>query len=129
PTLNGKRVSLSDFKGKVVILDFWATWCPPCREALPHLAGLYNRLGEKGVEVIGLNLDMNEPAVRKFLEQNPMPYTVLISDQATSLGYGVSGIPRIFVIGRDGKVRGDYTGFHPKMAKTMDTLVEFLANN
>ncbi|TAL18211.1 redoxin domain-containing protein [bacterium] len=128
PSVSGKRVRLSDYKGKIVVLDFWATWCPPCREAIPHLAGLHNRLSAKGVEVLGMNLDQNPGELDAFLKAKPVPYTVVRTDQATSMAYGVSGIPRIFVIDRQGAVRGDFLGFDRSTAKKIDTLVDFLAS-
>jgi thiol-disulfide isomerase/thioredoxin len=128
PSISGKRIKLSDYKGKVVVLDFWATWCPPCREAVPHLVRLYEKLNSKGVEVLGMNLDQNPGDLEAFLKARPVPYTMVRTDQATSMAYGVSGIPRIFVIDRQGAVRGDFLGFDPSTAKKIDTLVSFLAS-
>ena len=112
--ITGKSVSLSDFKGKVVILDFWATWCPPCRREIPDFITIQNEFGAKGVQVVGIALD--EPGkVQAFARANGMNYPVLLGTQETATLYGgIEGIPTTFIIDRKGKIVERFEGFRPK---------------
>jgi thiol-disulfide isomerase/thioredoxin len=104
--VNGKDVTLSSFKGKVVVLNFWATWCPPCREEIPDLIKLQKKYAEKGLVVIGMSVDEAGPAaVKAFVRRTGMNYPVVIVDEKTAFAYGITGaIPTTFVINREGKV-------------------------
>jgi thiol-disulfide isomerase/thioredoxin len=113
--LDGKIVRLSDFEGKVVLVDFWATWCGPCRMEVPHLKELYSRYSGKGLELVGISLDTAGPGVvRPFVEKNDIPYTIVMGDQATANLYGgVTAIPTAFLIDRKGRVIKKYVGYRP----------------
>lgn len=110
--LEGKPVKLSDFKGKVVLLNFWATWCPPCREEIPDLVALQNEYKDKGLVVIGVSLDQNGPArVKSFVERMKINYPIVMGDEKTASAYGsIEAIPTTFFIDRDGKVAGQHEG-------------------
>lgn len=82
--LDGKTVKLSNFDGNVRIVDFWATWCPPCRKEIPHFQKLHETYGDKGLTIIGISLDQNgAEAVKPFAEQMKMTYTSLIGNPST----------------------------------------------
>lgn len=114
PDLNGKPVSLADFKGKVVVLDFWATWCPPCRREIPDFIKLQTEYGSKSVQIVGIALD--EPGkVQEFARQNGMNYPVLLGTQEISVKYGgIEGIPTTFIIDKNGKIANRFEAFRPR---------------
>ncbi len=112
--IDGKTVSLADFRGKVVILDFWATWCPPCRREIPDFVSLQKQYAGQGLQIVGIALD--EPdKVQMFAQANQMNYTVLLGDDEVSARYGgISGIPTTFIIDRTGKIVERFEGFRPR---------------
>ena len=114
--LNGKDVSLSDFKGKVVVLDIWATWCPPCRAEIPHFIELQDEYKDKGVTVVGMSVDSTGPeAVAKFVQENKMNYPIVMADEATATAYSADqGIPLTIVIDKNGQVVGRHLGLTDK---------------
>ncbi|MFC1621477.1 peroxiredoxin family protein [Candidatus Omnitrophota bacterium] len=114
--IDGNETTLTDFKGNVVILDFWATWCPPCRAEIPHFIELQDEYGDKGLEIIGVSLDWNaERVLGGFAEDNGINYTLLMgNDDVTDLYGGIISIPTTFVIDRDGGIRKRYIGYKEK---------------
>lgn len=106
---DGKEVRLSDFRGRYVLLDFWATWCGPCIDEMPNLKKTYDAFGGDRFEVIALNLDDKLKQAKKFLQENPSGYTHVYlgagwEDETVTRDYGVDGIPTIMLIGPDGTI-------------------------
>jgi thiol-disulfide isomerase/thioredoxin len=113
PRLDGQpgQVRLADLRGRVVVLDFWATWCPPCLAMLPMLHELHRELHGRGVEFIAINTDGEDAheEVASLLARRPFPYPV-VADQGAGARYGVYSIPHLVVVGRDGKIRRVFIG-------------------
>jgi thiol-disulfide isomerase/thioredoxin len=110
---DGQTLKLSDFKGKVVILDFWATWCPPCRAEIPGFIALQKRYADQGLTVVGVSLDTGGASVVKsFMKQVGMNYPVVIGDEKIASDYGgISAIPTTFVLDRNGNIVTSHQGF------------------
>ena len=111
--LEGKVVRLADYKGKVVLVDFWATWCGPCRRELPHLKALQDRFGRQGFVVLGISVDhQGQDRVRTFVKRNGVTWPTLLADATVLADYGdVRAIPTKFVIDRDGRVADRMLGY------------------
>jgi cytochrome c biogenesis protein CcmG/thiol:disulfide interchange protein DsbE len=111
--INGKTVSLSDYKGKVVLVNFWATWCPPCRMEIPHFIELQNQYKDKGFVILGLaGDDEGAKVVKPFAEKMKMNYPVLIQDEQVADNYGgIVGIPTSFLIDTKGQIVKKYIGY------------------
>jgi thiol-disulfide isomerase/thioredoxin len=111
PQLDGNDLRLSSYRGKVVLLDFWATWCDPCREEIPHLVELQQRYGDRGLQIIGVSMDDSADPVRPFYQEFHMNYPDVMGTAQTGALYGgVLGLPITFLIGRDGKVNAKHIG-------------------
>ena len=112
--LEGKPVSLSDYKGKVVFIDFWATWCPPCRASIPAVEKLYEQYkDDEDFVVLGINLQEDKDTILKFMKKQKMNYPVLLSDKKVISNYKISSIPRFFIIDKNGEIYNKYVGFAP----------------
>ncbi|HEX4048075.1 MAG TPA: TlpA disulfide reductase family protein [Elusimicrobiota bacterium] len=106
PALRGKTVSLSDYAGKIVLVDFWATWCEPCQEEIPDLVKLRDKLKDKGFEILGVSMDEEgAKAVEKFVAKQPISYPVILNGgESAPAGWDVPGLPTAYLIGRRGEV-------------------------
>jgi thiol-disulfide isomerase/thioredoxin len=127
-TLDGKDVKLSDLKGNVVVLDFWATWCPPCRASLPHLNKVAENkeLAEKGLKVLAVNDKEASDKVEGFMTKNKYSFAVpMDADGSTMTEYKVRGIPTTIVVGRDGVIRNVFIGYSGEEgSKKLDAAIE-----
>lgn len=106
-TLAGQPLDWAKYKGKVVLVDFWATWCGPCLQELPNVKENYEKYHKQGFDVVGISLDENKEQLADFLKEEQIPWTNLFAekgDQPTARYYGITGIPTAILVGRDGKV-------------------------
>ena len=112
-TLEGDERALADYHGKVVFLNFWATWCPPCREEMPSMQTLYDELSDDGLEIVAVNVLEAEETVSAFVEENGFTYPVMLDrDGRVSLRYSVRAYPTTYLLDRDGNVIAVRQGFH-----------------
>lgn len=128
--MQGVPVSLSQYRGKVVFLNFWASWCPPCKEEMPSMEALYQRLKKEDFVLLAINVEENgQQAVEQFLKEVPLNFPILL-DQTQSVAslYKVHGLPHTFIIDREGKIVESVTGAldwnAPQVVQYLSTLIE-----
>ncbi len=110
--VGGREISSATLKGKVAIIDFWATWCPPCRKEIPHFNRLYAKYRDQGLMIIGLALDEDEAAVKRFSRRLAIRYPVaLASKEVQQLFGGIEVYPTAFLVSREGEVIKKYLGY------------------
>lgn len=127
-TFDGKQQKFAELKGKVVVLDFWATYCPPCIEAIPHLVNLQDKYGSDNFQIVGLNVGGEEDAAKvpAFVEKFKMNYIVALPDDelANLLMAGNSAIPQTFVFDRGGKLLQKFVGYDLKVKNDLEKAIE-----
>ena len=120
---DGSALSFANLQGRVVVLNFWASWCVPCRDEAPALEAVWRRYREAGVTVVGVNIQDRPAAARQFVVATRASYpNVLDGPGATSIAYGIYGVPETFLIDRDGRIRARHVG-----AITLETLGRHVA--
>ncbi|MGC2064002.1 MAG: TlpA disulfide reductase family protein [Thermodesulfovibrionales bacterium] len=127
--LSGKAVSLSGLAGRVVVLEFWATWCPPCRSTISDLITLQDRYRDRNVTVLAVSVDEGRDLVTKlsdFSRENKVNYTILLGNDAISLAYRVRNIPAVFLIDKTGKIVSQHTGAVEDFAGTISSQIDKL---
>lgn len=127
--ISGSPVSLSSLKGKVVLLEFWATWCPPCKEAIPELRTIHEKYKERGFVLLGVSVDKgadSRTAVSSYVKRHSITYPVLLDDNNTNGSYSVTSIPTSFIIDKTGKVVNRRIGFIPGSADNISKEIEAL---
>lgn len=111
PRIDGGQLRLSSYRGKVVLLDFWATWSVPCREETPHFVRLQQKYGDRGLQIIGVSMDDSPDPVRGFYDQFHVNYPVVMGTAETGSAYGgVLGLPIAYLIDRDGRIYAKHMG-------------------
>ncbi len=120
---------LARFRGKVVYLDFWASWCGPCARSFPWLAALHARRADEGLVVVAVNLDRDRAAADRFLQKHPVPFPIVYDPEgALAEAWDIDVMPSSFLVDRDGKTRHDHAGFRdadvPRIEAEIDALLE-----
>ena len=125
--VRGNNVSLSDFKGKVVVIDFWTTWCAWCRETTEELEKLHNNYKDRGVVFLGIGMDSGsnaEKKVRNFAQKYGLTYLMLIDDGSASKSYQVNKIPTTYILDRDHIIKQIYPGYLPSLGEKIAETIE-----
>lgn len=124
-TLNGQNITLSSLRGHVTVIDFWATWCSPCRMSIPGLEKIYKDYSPRGVHVLGISMDTDTLSqVRPFVHFAHMTYPVAAYPKGNMLAavhYNATGLPSVFIIDQKGVVRWSFSGFYPGIDRDMRT--------
>lgn len=124
PTRAG-TVSLDSLRGDVVLVDFWASWCGPCKSSFPWMRDVYQRYSGKGLTIVAVNLDKSRSSADDFLLDHPSPFTVAFDPSgATAKAYKVWGMPTSFLIGRDGTILLAHSGFDPRRAGEVEAAIQ-----
>jgi peroxiredoxin len=124
PTLKDRTVSLGEFKGKVVLLNFWASWCAPCQEELPELQKIYHKFHDRGFELIGINVDKKRANAEKFAKRFALTFPVALDPEASTIeAYLGRAMPMSYLIDREGVVRQLFFGFNRKKLPGMETAI------
>ena len=111
PSLDGKNVQLSDFAGQVVVVNLWATWCPPCRAEMPMLNVYYEAFRDEGVTILAVNSEEDAPTVKQFMQTHGFSMPVLLDSQSDVFAlYQATGLPTTVVIDREGRIQHVHTG-------------------
>ncbi len=128
--MTGQKVSLSQYRGKVVVLNFWATWCPPCREEMPSMEALYRKYKDQGLVMLAVNVDESgESAVKKFLQKTPYSFPILLdSENVAQNTYGVFRFPESFIIDREGVIVEKIIGGRDWTSAGASKMLNFLLN-
>lgn len=127
--LKGNKVKLDDYKGKVVMLEFFATWCAPCKMLAPELQHMHETYGNRGLVVLAVSLDEGKDAasaVRSFVKENSISYQVLLDDGDARSEFGVLSLPTSFIIDKQGVIKSKHQGFLPDMSKAISKEIEAL---
>ncbi|MDR2700945.1 MAG: TlpA family protein disulfide reductase [Spirochaetaceae bacterium] len=129
PLLNGGSAALSAYKGKVVVLNFWATWCQPCRDEMPSMETFYKRFKSRGLEILAVDGGEDAATVLQFIRNNGYTFPVLLDrDNKVNSLYGIRAIPTTFILDREGKIIGQIMGSarwdNPKMTAAFEALLK-----
>jgi thiol-disulfide isomerase/thioredoxin len=124
---SGQKITLDNYKGYVLVIDFFTTWCVPCRESIPHIVNLNRRYGSQGLQILGLSADDDgEKVVKAFITDKKINYPVALVGEDLTTDYGIRSIPTLYVINKKGIIAEKYMGFNDGMKMSMETLIKKL---
>lgn len=124
PAPAADTLDLGQYAGKVVVLDFWASWCEPCRRSFPWLNTMHDKYGPEGLVIVGVNLDMERADAQRFLEEYPADFSIVYdANQALAREYEVVAMPSSYVIGRDGQLAAKHMGYKVRQQDEYEALI------
>lgn len=124
---SGQSVSLENYRGHVLVLDFFATWCQPCRESIPHLVEMNRKYGKQGLQILGMSADEDgERQVKAFSDEHHISYPVALAGENTLADYGVRSVPVMLIIDKKGKVAEVFRGFNDEIGRATEKLIKKL---
>jgi peroxiredoxin len=126
-TTSGQPITMNNYKGYVLVMDFFATWCIPCKESIPHLNSLNRKYGKQGLQILGVSVDEgNDREVKGFVAERKISYPVAIADEELQTEYGLRSIPTVYVINKKGMVAEKFQGYSDQTAKAMEETIKRL---
>lgn len=121
--IDSDDVSINDLKGNIVIIDFWASWCGPCRNSIPFYNRMNEKYGEQGLIIIGLNVNEDEETIKKAKTDFNINYFLALPDEKFSTHFKVQGIPAMFMFDREGKQIEEFVGYSPELDNKIESLI------
>ena len=126
-TTSGQPITLNNYKGYVLVMDFFATWCIPCKESIPHLNSLKQKYGKQGLQILGVSVDEgNDREVKSFITERKISYPVAVAGEDLQTEYGLRSIPTVYVINKRGMVAEKFQGYSDQTAKAMEETIKRL---
>lgn len=126
-SISGQTISPRNYRGYVLILDFFATWCPPCRQSIPHLVELNRKYGKQGLQILGMSVDEDgKEAVKSFADEFRINYPLALAGDSAVADFGVRSIPVMYLMDRKGKIVEVYRGFTDEMGRSMEQTIKRL---
>lgn len=126
-TTSGQSVSQENYRGHVLVLDFFATWCQPCRESIPHLVEMNRKYGKQGLQILGLSADEDgERQIKTFADEHRISYPVALAGETTLADFGVRSVPVMIIVDKKGKVAEVFRGFNDEIGKSSEKLIKKL---
>jgi len=126
-TTSGQPVTLNNYKGYVLVMDFFATWCVPCKESIPHLNALNKKYGAKGLQILGVSVDEGgDREVKNFVTERKISYPVAIAGEDLQTEYGLRSIPTVYVINKKGMVAEKFQGYSDQTGRAMEEAIKRL---
>jgi peroxiredoxin len=123
----GQTISQDNYRGHVLIVDFFATWCQPCRQSIPHLVEINRKYGKQGLQILGLSVDEDgERVVKTFSEEFRVNYPLALAGEAATVDFGVRSVPVMYLIDKKGKVAEVYRGYSDEMARSLEQSIKRL---
>ena len=126
PTLDGDELSLISLRGQVVLVDFWATWCGPCRQKMPALQRLYEEFAGRGVEIVAISVDAQSEKVAPYARSEGLTFPILLGSVTEQVRYRVTGLPTLFVVDQSGVIRYQHVGYVPGSEAALAEEIEAL---
>lgn len=125
-TTSGQTLSLANYKGHVLILDFFASWCVPCKRSIPHIMELNSKYGKQGLQILGLSLDEDKDDLIEFVAPFKLNYPVALANEDLQSEYGIRSLPTLFVIDKKGIIVEKFMGLTEEMRKSLEATVKRL---
>jgi len=123
----GQTISQENYRGHVLILDFFATWCQPCRQSIPHLVEMNRKFGRQGLQILGLSVDEEgERTVKTFTDEFRVNYPLAMAGDKTAVDFGVRSVPVMFLIDKQGRIAEVYRGFSNEIARSVEQSIKRL---
>jgi cytochrome c biogenesis protein CcmG/thiol:disulfide interchange protein DsbE len=123
----GQTISQDNYRGHVLILDFFATWCQPCRQSIPHLVEMNRKYGKQGLQILGLGMDEDgERAVKTFADEFRVNYPLALAGDSTTADFGIRSVPVMYLVDKKGKIAEVYRGFSDEMARSVELSIKRL---
>jgi peroxiredoxin len=126
-TTSGQPVTLENYRGYVLVMDFFATWCQPCRKSIPHLVEMNRKYGKQGLQVLGMSADEDgERLVKAFADEHRITYPIALAGESTLVDYGVRSVPVMFIVDKKGRVAEVFRGFTDEVGRSTEQLIKKL---